>query len=469
MEDPNSTLKSKSQQPQDTRSQGDRPPKPCRKKFQKKGSSGPTSEKHELIPTSQSIPSSNEPPTANSSIKVASTVEDHSDHPINTASTPNEILEETQSNFLRDTIEIPPKPKPRLQAGSSSDPQFEPLAHSEESSEVCVTSDSMEKLKCRQSDCQQQKPVHSEGSTDDRTRPFSSPAFGTKKPVNNNKTLPIDVHDHEECTQKPVLPKYYHPRSNRQSSPTPSVVSKTRGLSKHISGSTPHLSTVKLKHGRRSSSVSHLAITNRERSPKPSLSDLIKPTALASHSRVSEGCLNTTHISTQSDDQYLGIMKVRLKAVNTSDDFQSQTSDRQCDIQQPQAVKEGLCCIFTIGDGNGRFMSSVKLVVPRRTISWENEEMLFYVTPQSKKMFVLCRKITLEGASVTSVANTWSTHTANGKCIGAAVLEISTVRRCSSSPADDMCDYICHVECQDNTLPMQPKGTMLLQSCFYGT
>jgi hypothetical protein len=374
---------------------------------------------------------------------------------------------------------VPPKPKRsahRVIAANtivSPDPQADTLVHSEntpdeKSSPSPLLRDSIQEVSSDELHVSVTKPlpvelstsVSSESSADDRTRSYSAPSPATKKQLTNNRTSLPPTDDHTERNakgQSNVVPKRYRP-------PAPPTI-QTRGLSKHISGSTPHLTPAKLAHAQRFSSVSHLAYEERK-GPKPAISDLIKPTALASRSHSSEGCRDAATES--SGDQHFGILKVRLKALDTSETFQSQSSSGE---NEPiKAAKEGLCCVFTIGGGNGRFTSSVQPLIPHRTTTWDDEEMIFYATPHSRKLFVLCQKThqqsTTAARSPTESKLSTQVSKLQDRCVGAAVLKISTVEIRSCYPTDNICDYLSHIGSEDYKLPVQPKGTVLLQSCL---
>ena len=421
--------------------------------------------------------------TVSSSIEMSDLVQDLSAHASDT--TQISKLEEIQHGPFEPPhskeIGIPPKkPKRKLKAANiNPDPHIETV--SEDTPDENVIPGQIQR-NTYESNCLphmpltkplplQQKHIYatfsSEGSDDEESRSFSL-SLETKKQVmkdhkasNSNKT---DQAGGMREAQEPLIPKHY--RHHSRSSPTPPTGGKMQGLSKHISGSTPHLLAAKLVHGRRSSSLSHITASHKDKSsPVASISEFIKPTAHAIHS------YSTPNASARpSSDQHLGILKVCLKAVDTSDDFKSHASNGQSDHnKESPGRQEGLCCVFTIGGGSGQFMSTVQPLVSQRTTLWDDsQEFLFYATPQSKKLFVLCRRTTFESVPEESESSSQTLNVHDGKCIGVAALEIATVRNHSSSPVDDVSEYLAHVECRDYKLAMQPKGTMLLQSCLYG-
>ena len=402
------------------------------------------------------------------------------------------MMSDAEEPHPRET-EVPPKPKrnaPRTKTAEtiiiSPEPQAETLVLSEnQPDENSCPSPTQRKSTTQKGSSHELHapeikllPVDlstsvSSDSTDDRTRSYSAPSPTMKKQLRNNRKSLPPTGDHTEGkekgrTQPNIIPKRYRPHSGGHMSPALPTTSRGRGLSKHISGSTPHLTPAKLARAKWSSSVSHLACNERS-GPKPSISDLIKPTALASRSRSSQGCVDAATQS--SGDQHFGILKVRLKALDTSENFQSQSSSSQ--IELVKATKEGLRCVFTIGGGNGRFTSSVQPLIPHRTTTWNDEEVIFYVTPHSRKLFVLCQKTRLQSTTATgspteSKSSKHILKLQEDRCIGAAVLEISAVEIRSCSPTNNICDYLAHIGSDDHKLPVQPKGIVLLQSSLCG-
>lgn len=308
-----------------------------------------------------------------------------------------------------------------------------------------------------------------------RTHSYSVSLTMDKSQLHNTGS---DMIDHavrkKRSVESSVVPKRYHPRSSIHSLPSLPPAPSARSLSSHMSGSTPHLPPERLINERRSSSISHLAFAYQDRSsPKRSISDLIKPTAFSNQLRSSEGHVDGN--SRPSPDWPLGIFKVCLKALDTCDDFQRHVVAKanslaaEMQVESNEQPKEGLHCVFTISDSNGKFSSSVKPLLPHRTTTWNDEEVIFYAKPESKKLFVLCHKSNLEfTTSVDTAEKKLSGKSKNDRCIGAASLEISSVTICSSPSTVSICDYLAQVQCKDYKLPVQPKGTMLLQSCLCG-
>ena len=325
-----------------------RPPKTPKKKFQwfkglKENLTKYTPSLSKVVQPSSSTASKNDQSIANSSMESTGAVHE--------GVTQGDVMDtklsrmcDTEEPHLRDT-EVPPEPKrnvPRAKTAEtiiSPEPQAETLVHSEnqpdENSCPPQRGSTTQKESSDELHIPETKPlpvdlstcVSGDGSTDDRTRSYSAPSPTMKKQLRNTRTSLSPTSDHTEGKEKGhmqsnIIPKRYRPHSGGHISPTPPA-SRGRGLSKHISGSTPHLTPAKLARPQWSSSVSHLACEERS-GPKPSISDLIKPTALASRSRSSEGCVDAATQS--SGDQHLGILKVHLKALDTSENFQSQSS-----------------------------------------------------------------------------------------------------------------------------------------------
>ena len=494
---------------QSSPAQSSRSPKPPKKRFKwfkkVKGGSKHSSAKHRLSDTSKVVESFSSALSSTSQSSMPSPMDSVSavlDLPMHSITVTQSDDLKTQLNRVWDTEALspketgpPPKPKrsanklkaadssivPKLQAETLVQGVNQPEENEDLDQMLSHGKEGHQPLTLPlQQNCLSTS-LSSEDSADDRTRSYSAPSLATKKKLmqmcNSTSVLSANNKSEEKKeAQSSAILKCYHPHSNTRSSPVPPTVANVRGLPKYMSGSTPHLSQAKLTHGQRSSSVSHLAYQKR-RGPKPTISDLIKPTAFASRTSL-EGCISAS--TKPSADQHLGILKVRLKALDTSEDFQSAITKASTDgkvesNKQQKAAKEGLHCVFTISGGNGRFTSSVQPLVPHKTTTWDdNEEVLFYATPQSKKLFILCRRSTLEYAMISAV-NTAETKSSrqilkgqNERCIGVAVLEISTVGIRSSSPTVNVCDYLAQVACEDHKLPVQPRGTMLLQSCLYG-
>ena len=172
-----------------------------------------------------------------------------------------------------------------------------------------------------------------------------------------------------------------------------------------------------------------------------SISDLIKPTACASLPG-----------SDTDIEQECGVLKLCLKALNIS----NAVFDK---VYKQGEAKEGLYCVFTIGGGSSRFVSSIQQYVPDMITKWDtNEEIVFYVTSQTKKLFILCWKTSFEDAAGNTRINN------SERCVGAAALEIKTVKSHSTSLFGDLAD----VKYEHVQLPVEPKGSILLQSCLCG-
>lgn len=464
--------------------QSGRPLRPPRKKFQlfKKvpGVSKHTPAKQDRSKVVQSLPLSVDHSKVNASVKSVSPEVD--------ASTTLTEQDEIDTGINRDTEVFPvketnPPPKPKRS------PNRHKVANAITNSESSKKRNGNESVQPHDKSSQQPHIPQSilpfqrlsetvcsdvDSSTPhNRTQSFSAPLTVDKDQLHNTGSDMDHAMGRKRSIESSVVPKRYHRLGNTHSFPYLPAAPSTRALSSHMSGSTPNLPPGRLIHEQRSSSMSHLAHQDRS-SPKRSISDLIKPTAFSNQFRSSDSRVDCN----SSPDWPLGILKVRLKALDTCDDFQrhvvtkpnSQATEMQVESKE-EKTKEGLHCVFTISGSNGQFSSSVKPLIPHRTTTWNDEEVLFYAKPQSKKLFVLCRRSNLEFTTSVETAKkklSGNSKTISDRCIGAAFLEISSVTICSSPPTISIYDYLAQVHCKDYRLPVQPKGTMLLQSCLCG-
>lgn len=468
--------------------QSGKPPKPPKRKFQwfkkVKGLSKQNPAKQdcsEVVQLSSIIGSSSDISIMKASVELATTK-------IGTATERDEI--DTGINPVRDTEVLhvketnpPPKPKRSPNRHKLANIIINPQPSKETNGDLCLQPP-------KESSHQPHIPESKElpfqhkrlsasvcsdvdsSTPDSRTQSCSVPPTMDKSQLHNTGS---DMIDHavrkKRSVESSVVPKRYRPRSSIHSFPSLPAAPSTRSLSSHMSGSTPHLPPERLINEQRSSSISHLAYQDRS-SPKRSISDLIKPTAFSNQLRSSEGHVDGN--SRPSPDWPLGILKVRLKALDTCDDFQRRVVAKanslaaEMQVESNEQPKEGLHCVFTISGSNGKFSSSVKPLLPHRTTTWNDEEVLFYAKPESKKLFVLCHRSNLEFTTSVDTAENKLLGKSKSRCIGAASLEISSVTICSSPPTVRICDYLAQVQCKDSKLPVQPKGTMLLQSCLCG-
>lgn len=474
--------------------QSGRPPKPPKRKFKwfkkVKGLSKHNPAKQdrsEVVQPSSNIGLSNDHSKMNASVELASAK-------IGVAMQRDEI--DTGINPVRDSEVLhvkdtnpPPKPKRSPNRHKLAKTIINPEPSKGRNGDLCHQSVQLHKESSHQPHISESKVLpfqHKRLSASvcsdvdcstphNRTHSYSAPLTMDKSQLHNTGS---DMMDHavrkKRSVESSVVPKRYHSRSNTHSFPSLPVAPSTRSLLSHMSGSTPHLPPARLINEQRSSSISHLAYRDRS-SPKRSITDLIKPTAFSNQLRSSEGHVDGN--SRPTPDWPLGILKVRLKALDTCDDFQRHMVTKanslaaELQVESNEQPKEGLHCVFTISGSNGKFSSSVKPLLPHRTTTWNDEEVLFYAKPQSKKLFVLCHRSNLEFTTSVDTAEkklSGKSKTKNDGCIGAASLEISSVTICSSPPTVSIYDYLSQVQCKDYKLPVQPKGSMLLQSCLCG-
>ena len=316
----------------------------------------------------------------------------------------------------------------------------------------------------------------SDDSADERVRSNSIPTIMRKLTQQQGEGISLLSTSHELSPKRKSggkkaranpLPKRYRPRGHVQSPLLSPTVGNTKGLSKQLSGSAPVLSGPNLTTKQRCLSASHLADPAAS-TTRHSIGDLIKPTATTSHSSMQS---QPNFLSKQPKENHFGILKVCLKAVDTASDSHS-TKQSQADftpLDNEDAIDQGLHCIFTTSGSSGRFVSSVQPLVPRRTIFWDDEEEMLFYAARSKQLFILCRKTTPHVTDAPqTVTSRQMSQVQEDKCIGVAVLDISTVAIRSSSSAVNICKHLAEMSCQDIKLSIQPKGSMLLQGCFYG-
>ena len=272
-----------------------------------------------------------------------------------------------------------------------------------------------------------------------------------------------NVHSVSQCTN----------RSSRSRSMSPTGVG-ARNLSKHLSDSTPLLLQPKLALNQRSLSVSQLS--KQRKSSNRSLSDLIKPTTVRSCNPAQEQ--HTNFSSKLTNESNFGILKIRLKAVDTGQDLSAlkrntTPSTEKNNFNVAEEITECLHCVFTINGNIGRFESSMQPVFPRKTVIWDNDEEMYFYAPQLKHLFILCRKNKLVSADdidvslrVDSKQN--KSQSRDDKCIGASVLDICSLAVKSAIPSDNIYKYLAGLKGEDIKLSLQPKGSMLLVGFYYG-
>ena len=262
-------------------------------------------------------------------------------------------------------------------------------------------------------------------------------------------------------------------RSSRSQSMSPTGVG-ARSLSKHLSDSTPLLLQPKLTNNQRSSSVSQLS--KQRKSSDRSFSDLVKPITVRSCNPSQERHVNFS--SKLTNESNFGILKIRLKAVDTGPDLsalkQNMTpSTEKNHFDVAEEITECLHCVFTINGSIGRFESIMQPVFPRKTVFWDNDEEMCFYAAQLKHLFILCRKTKFDSAGDIDVSQRVDSkqnksQSRDDKCIGASMLDICTLAVRSGLPSDNICKYLAGVKGEDIKLSMQPKGSMLLVGFYYG-
>lgn len=472
-----------------SRDQNDAPSKPPRKRFQwfkkikRVSKHSSTKQDHsKVVQSSSSTASTTDPSRKNLSMESASAEVGTATHILQSDEVDRGINPVRNIEVFYEQNIPPPKPKRSANRHKLANTITNPELPPEKNGDLCQQSGQQHEESSNPPHIPLSKPLPLQhkrlsefvssdvdsSTRQDRTRLYSAP-FTKKGHLHDTGSKRNELDHVKEMTrsvESNVIPKQYHPIGNTESRSSPRV------LSKHISGSTPHLPPARLIHERRSSSASHLAYQDSS-SPKYSISNLKKPMAFSSHLRSSESSVDI--LSTPSHDQPLGILKVRLKALDTFEDFQrhvaTKTNSLAAGVQVDSNQEEGLHCVFTINGSNGQFRSSVKPLMPHRITTWDDEEVFFYTKPQSKKLFVLCQRSNFEFTTAIDTTDekvSAQLKVKNDKCIGAAVLEISSVAICSSSPTGNVYDYLAQVKCDDYKLTVQPKGTILLQSCLHG-
>ena len=269
------------------------------------------------------------------------------------------------------------------------------------------------------------------------------------------------------------------------------IRTQMKPLTKVLSGSTPTLASQHLLRGDKSSSTSNLSHRSQgTKARRISMGDLLQPV----RSSAIESVIQNRRQSVAATHDLLGILKMKLSAVNIADDTQG-PSRRLVDIifdpesstdlsKSTHVPTEGIFCVFTINAGNSRAETSVQPIVPRRPVVWdESEEVLFYAN-QSRQVFILCHKTPLNSDQVGQKVFSSDSFASNTKgerrksqikdetCIGATVFPISRVKVSSSGTglvAADLLQCLQRQTYEAIQLPLQPKGMLLLKSCFFGT
>ena len=269
------------------------------------------------------------------------------------------------------------------------------------------------------------------------------------------------------------------------------IRTQMKPLTKVLSGSTPTLASQHLLQGDKSSSTSNLSHRSQgTKARRISMGDLLQPV----RSSAIESVIQNRRQSVSATHDLLGILKMKLSAVNIADDTQGPSRRLVDIIFDPESSTElsksthvptdGIFCVFTINAGNSRAETSVQPIVPRRPVVWDvSEEVLFYAN-QSRQVFILCHKTPLNGDQVgrkvfssdSFASNTKGerrkSHIKDETCIGATVFPISRVKVSSSGTglvAADLLQCLQRQTYEPIQLPLQPKGMLLLKSCFFGT
>ena len=268
------------------------------------------------------------------------------------------------------------------------------------------------------------------------------------------------------------------------------IRTQMKPLTKVLSGSTPTLASQHLLQGDKSSSTSNLSHRSQgTKARRISMGDLLQPV----RSSAIESVIQNRRQSVPATRDLLGILKMKLSAVNIADDTQGPSRRLVDIIFDPESSSElsksthiptdGIFCVFTINAGNSRAETCVQPIVPRRPVVWdESEEVLFYAN-QSRQVFILCHKTTLNGDQVGRKAFSSASFASNTKgerrksqikdetCIGATVFPISRVKVSSSGTdlvAADLLQCLQRQTYEAIQLPLQPKGMLLLKTCFFG-
>ena len=317
----------------------------------------------------------------------------------------------------------------------------------------------------------------------------------TSPPLKNTKHISASksAGSVEINTKVHQLEKRARPHTSADSTCPPSALFETtsrhvrtqmKPLTKVLSGSTPTLASL---HGDKSSSTSDLSHRSQGiKARRISMGDLLQPV----RSSAIESVIKNRRQSLPATHNLLGILKMKLSAVNIANDTQG-PSRRLVDIifdpesssdlsKSTHIPTDGLFCVFTINAGNSRAKTSVQPIVPRRPVVWdESEEVLFYAN-QSRQVFILCHKTTLNseqvGQKVTSFASSTKGERRKSQikdetCIGAAVFPVSRVKVSSSGTdlvAADLLQCLQRQTYEAIQLPLQPKGMLLLKTCFFG-
>ncbi len=292
----------------------------------------------------------------------------------------------------------------------------------------------------------------------------SSPLLGVEPPVQQPRVKRMSV-PNEATTAASSEPP--HKQSTQQSKPTK--------VSKLLSGSTPVLTDPRKTPGKKYSSTADLSSSNAKSGLMGDL--VVRPVRSSTVENLAEELF--------SSDQILhGLLRIQVMGVDLGDAPKGPKHSITDMILKPdmlqdlpeiqeEGLSEGLFCVFTINGGNSRAETTIQPIIPRRPVKWEEGEDFLFYTSQARQVFVMCRKKKLNDTNRNSKVALGGRRTGatRDSCIGAAILSLSDLKTSpvsSTNSTNSMIEVFRKQQLEAVTLPLQPKGRILLRTSFSG-
>ncbi len=310
---------------------------------------------------------------------------------------------------------------------------------------------------------QQRDRKVSEPAPSSRSRSSSgSPTLGQEQPFQQERVKRMSVPNEGTAISSP------YSQSGQQLKPS--------RVSKLLSGSTPVLADPRRSPGKKYSSTSDLSAKDNALNVSGNL--VVRPVRSSTVENLLE--------QTSSSDQILhGLLRIKVMGVNLGDAPRAPKHSITDMILKPDTLQdlpeiqeepyEGLFCVFTINGGNSRGETSTQAIIPRRPVTWEGKEEFLFYTNQTRQVFVMCRKTKLEDSTTSRMPpegrNLGRSKAKRDACIGAAVLSVANLKASPVSPdcsATNVIQVVQKQQLEALTLPLQPKGSILLQTSFSG-
>lgn len=346
---------------------------------------------------------------------------------------------------------------PALPLSESKDPQKPPVP----TQEVAQVEDASP------TDFPTEAPLRREHSTSDPFPPSrlrsstGSPLLGQDSPEQQRGEKRMSVPNGTTA----AIPSGFSPYSQ-----TPQQLKSTK-VSKLLSGSTPVLADSRKPPGKKYSSTADLSANDSKQAFSGEL--VVRPVHRSTVENIFE--------EASSSDQILhGLLRIQVVRVDLGEVPRGPKHSITDIILNPDMLEdlpevqeepcEGLFCVFTINGGHSRAETSTQPIIPRRPVKWDGDkrEFLFY-TSQARQVFVMCRKVKLNDSGAAS--NLGRPRAKRDACIGAAILSLPDLTPSpisSGGSTTNMIRVLQEQQLRPITLPMQPKGSILLQTSFSG-